>query len=412
MFELSRRVGSEVFDDMSRGHQKRGVVNPAPARRPKVALLIETSNAYARGILKGVVDYIRHHEAWSVYFLELGRGDLPPAWISRWDGDGIIARIENKKIAAVIRALGLPTVDVSSGRHIPSVPWVETDDSAIADLAAQHFLDRGFRHFGYCGKRGYNWSRWRQNHFGRRIRAAGYECQCFAPTQQRIDDQIAAIESWLQTLPKPIGILASYDIRAQHVLDACRNVGLSVPDEVAVLGVDDDELICELVSPRLSSIILDSGRTGYLAADTLAGMMRGEQVGPLELRVPPIGVHLRQSTDVLATDDTQIVRAIQFIREHADKPLQVQHVASAAGSSRKGLEARFKSRLNHSVHAEIIRVRIERIKFLLAHTNFKLADIADRFGFEHPEYMNVLFKRETGVTPGAYRASVRKQRPK
>lgn len=357
------------------------------------------------------MDYIRHHEPWSLYFLELARGDLPPRWISRWDGDGIVARIENKKIAHVIRTLGLPTVDVSSGRHIPSLPWVETDDAAIAELAARHFLDRGFRHFGYCGKRGYNWSRWRESHFGQRIVAAGHACHSFAPRQQRIDDQIAAIESWLQSLPKPIGILAAYDIRAQHVLDACRNVGFSVPDEVAVLGVDNDELICELVTPPLSSVILDSGRTGYLAADTLARMMRGEHIGPVEVRVAPIGIQLRQSTDVLATDDSQIVRAIQFIRENADRPIQVQDVARAVGASRKGLEARFKSRLNHSVHAEIIRVRIDRIKSLLANTTFKLADIAERIGFEHPEYMNVLFKRETGVTPAAYRASFRKRRP-
>jgi LacI family transcriptional regulator len=396
---------------VSRARPRRRPRNVERSRRPKVALLIETSNAYARGILQGVVDYIRHHEPWSLYFLELARGDLPPTWISRWDGDGIVARIENKKIAHVIRTLGLPTVDVSSGRHIPSLPWVETDDAAIAELAARHFLDRGFRHFGYCGKRDYNWSRWREHHFGQRIAAVGYACHSFAPRQQRIDDQIAAIESWLRMLPKPIGILASYDIRAQHVLDACRNVGFSVPDEVAVLGVDNDELICELVTPPLSSVILDSGRTGYLAADTLARMMKGEHIGPVEVRVPPIGIQLRQSTDVLATDDVQIVRAIQFIRENADRSIQVQDVARAVGSSRKGLEARFKSRLNHSVHAEIIRVRIDHIKSLLANSTSKLADIAERIGFEHPEYMNVLFKRETGVTPAAYRDSFRKRRP-
>jgi LacI family transcriptional regulator len=139
--------------------------------------------------------------------------------------------------------------------------------------------------------------------------------------------------------------------------------------------------------------------------------MKGEHIGPLEARVPPIGIQLRQSTDVLATDDSQIVRAIQFIRENAGKPIQVQDVASAVGSSRKGLEARFKSRLNHSVHDEIVRLKIDRIKFLLTNSTFKLADIADRVGFEHPEYMSVLFKRETGVTPGAYRDSSRKPRP-
>lgn len=141
--------------------------------RPKVALLIETSNAYARGLLHGVVSYIREHEPWSFYLMEQGRGDDPPSWLAHWNGDGIIARIESERIAKAVVNSKLPTVDVSAGRHIPAIPWVETDDREIARLTTNHFLERGFKHFAYCGDDRFNWSRWRGDHFGKLLKAAG-----------------------------------------------------------------------------------------------------------------------------------------------------------------------------------------------------------------------------------------------
>jgi LacI family transcriptional regulator len=370
--------------------------------RPKVALLIETSNAYARGLLHGVVSYIREHEPWSFYLMEQGRGDDPPSWLAHWDGDGIIARIESKRIAKAVVDSKLPTVDVSAGRYVPAIPWVETDDRAIAHLAANHFLERGFRHFAYCADTRFHWSRWRGNHFSKLLEAAGHQCQTFEPPSRQSDRQVAAIEAWLIRLPRPVGVFACYDIRGQQVLDACRNAGLAVPDEVAVLGVDNDELLCELASPHLSSVIPDTHRTGYEAAALLARMMKGERLA-LEVRIAPIGVHRRQSTDVLATDDPQVVHAVQFIREHACEPINVNDVLRAVPLSRKVLETRFKTILNHTLHDEIIRVRIDRAKQLLANTDLALADIASRTGFEHAEYLSVAFKRETGLTPAVYR---------
>jgi LacI family transcriptional regulator len=299
--------------------------------------------------------------------MEQGRGDDPPSWLAHWDGDGIIARIESKKIARVIVNSKLPTVDVSAGRHVPAIPWVETDDRAIAHLAANHFLERGFRHFAYCADKRFHWSRWRGDHFGKLLKAAGYRCQSFVPPSRQSDKQVAAIEGWLTRLPKPVGVFACYDIRGQQVLDACRNARVAVPDEVAVLGVDNDELLCELASPRLSSVIPDTHRTGYEAAALLARMMKGERLAALEVRIAPIGVHRRQSTDVLATDDPQVVHAVRFIREHACEPINVEDVLRAVPLSRKVLETRFKKILNHTLHDEIIRVRIDRAKQLLGH---------------------------------------------
>lgn len=374
-----------------------------PRRRPKIALLIESSNAYARGLLHGVVSYVREHEPWSFYLMEQGRGDDPPPWLAHWNGDGIIARIESERIAKAVVNSKLPAVDVSAGRYIPSIPWVETDDREIAQLAANHFLEQGFRHFAYCGDDRFNWSRWRGDHFNKLLKAAGHQCHNFVPPRRKSETQIAAIEDWLTHLPKPIGVFACYDVRGQEVLDACRNAELSVPDDIAVLGVDNDELLCELSSPHLSSVIPDTHRTGYEAAALLARMMKGEHLTVVELRVAPVGVHRRQSTDVLATDDPQVVLAVRFIRDHACEPINVADVLRAVPLSRKVLETRFRKLLNHTLHDEIIRVRVDRVKQLLANTDLKLADIASRAGFEHPEYLSVAFKRETGFTPAAYR---------
>lgn len=381
-------------------------------RRPlRVALLIETSNAYARGLLQGVVKYIREHEPWSFYFLEQARGDDAPRWLASWDGDGIIARIESRQIADAVIQSGIPAVDVSSGRLVPSIPWVETDDQKIAAMAARHLLERGLRHFGYCGDSNFHWSQRRLQYFKSALQDAGYECSVLTPPQGASDRQVAAMERWLSALPKPVGVFAAYDVFGHQILHACRNAALAVPDEVAVLGVDNDELICELATPPLSSIEPDTLRTGYEAASLLARLMKGEKLRALDVLIPPVGAQCRQSTDVLATDDHDVAKAVRFIRDHACDAIQVNDVLRVVPLSRRVLEGRFKALLNRTPHEEILRVKLERVKQLLLDTEFTLAEIASRTGCEHAEYLSVAFKREIGITPGRYRTSYKRVRP-
>lgn len=224
----------------------------------QVALLIETSNAYARGLLRGIVAYLREHRPWSLYLAEHGRGDHPPSWLRGWRGDGIIARIETTAMAGALRRLKIPIVDVSAARLLPALPWFETDDAAFARAAFEHLRERGFRRFAFCGDHRFNWSKWRAEHFQRAVEAEGGQCLHYEPTRSFPRDDVAQIEDlarWLRRLPKPIGLMASYDIRGQQVLDACRRATIAVPDEVAVIGVDNDELLCELSHPPLSSVI-------------------------------------------------------------------------------------------------------------------------------------------------------------
>ncbi|HEY1108186.1 MAG TPA: DNA-binding transcriptional regulator [Opitutaceae bacterium] len=376
---------------------------PRPRRR-QVALLIETSNAYARGLLQGVVHYIREHEPWSFYLMEQGRGDDPPPWLERWKGDGIIARIETPKIAAAVVRAALPTVDLSAGRLVPELPWVETDDEQIAGLAAAHLLERGFKHFAFCGDARFKWSEWRAQHFAARIRAAGHSVQEFSGGNGGdVAAQAKALRAWVEALPKPVGIMAAYDIRGQQVLDACRSAGLAVPSDVAVIGVDNDALLCDLASPPLTSVIPNAHRAGYEAAALLEKLMAGRKVPATAHLIPPLGVAPRQSTDVLAVDDRDVARAVQFIREHACEGINVGDLLRTVPLSRRVLEQRFQKLLGRTPREEILQVRLARVRQLLGETDLPLYLIAERTGFEHVEYLSVVFKRETGQTPSDFR---------
>jgi LacI family transcriptional regulator len=382
--------------------------------RPDIALLIETSNAYARGLLHGIRAYIREHRSWSIYLGEQRRGEPAPQWLKKWTGDGIIARIESAAIAEAVVASGLPAIDVSAARYVPELPYVETDDAAIAGLAAEHLLERGFRHFGYCGDRRFNWSNWREEHFHQRITRAGFDCYIYRPSRNRrgtvpCDRERADLGDWIQALPKPVGVMAGYDIRGREVLDACRQLGVRVPDEVALIGVDNDELICDLADPPLSSVIPDTQRTGYEAARLLDLLMAGQSELPLAHLIAPLGIAVRRSTDVLATEDADVSAAVRFIRAHATEGINVEDVLRAVPLSRRVLESRFEKLLGRTPHEEITRVQIERVKELLVETDLPLAVVAHRAGYKHVEYLSVVFKRETGLPPSQYRREVRRR---
>lgn len=392
-------------------------MNPRPKRKnlipsrkeaPKVALLVETSNAYARDILAGVEDYIRAHGPWSVYLAETGRGEAVPRWFSRWFGDGIIARIENDTIAQTLAETHLPVVDLSFGHLLPTAPTFTTDNPAIGRLAVQHFTERGFENFAYCGRDEFIWSIDRGEAFAAEVRARGFECQIYKPARPfvgNVDFETDVIAEWLASLPKPVALLTCYDLRGGQVLDAARRATLDVPEQVAVLGVDNDSLLCALTPPPLSSIILNGRRTGWLGAEALARLMSGEKVEDSIQLIPPLGIATRQSTDTLAVADPQLARALRFIRERACEGIGVADILRHAPMARRSLENRMQATIGRTPNAEILRVKISRARQLLASTDLNLSEIAARCGFRYSEYFSVVFKRETGIAPGEYRRS-------
>ena len=377
--------------------------------RRSVALLIETSNGYSRGLFEGVIAYTKVHGSWSVYLTEQERGAAPPTWLKNWGGDGIIARIETDAIGRQLVQCGVPIVDLSAARHIKGVPWADTEDRAIANLAFQHFAERGFRNLAYCGDAGFQWSMKRGLHFRQFAETAS--CQFFehqsVARYARSFDAVAEkqrIKDWIRQLPRPVGIMGCYDFKAQEVLDACRQSGVPVPTEVAVIGVDNDHLICELSEPSLSSIIPDTKQTGYEAASLLDRMMAGEVITDEQpLMTQPLGIQLRESTDTVAIEDDQIAKALQFIRRKASANIRVTDVLEHVDLSRRAFEHRFKKLVGLTPHEEIQRVRMNRVKELLRDTDLTVPQIAERLGFEHSEYLGAAFKREVGQSPGEYR---------
>ncbi|HSU55558.1 MAG TPA: DNA-binding transcriptional regulator [Candidatus Dormibacteraeota bacterium] len=398
-------------------------MNSAPHRgRPRVALLIESSRGFGRGLLLGVARYVREHGPWSIFLQERSLGDVSPAWLKNWSGDGIIARVENLAMAQALRRLQVPIVDLRCALPRVEFPCVRPNDAAIADLAVEHLLERGFRNFAFCGFEGIDYSDCRRDSFIQRLSTAGFRCEVFRDPDGPVGGGTLQFEEhglkyenrvadWLKNLPKPVGLMTCNDIRGQQVLNACRDVRLSVPDEVAVVGVDNDDVLCELSDPPLTSVVPNSNRIGYEAAALMDRMMAGKKPPSSPVFVEPEGLVTRRSTEVLAIDDRHIASAVRFIREHACEGIDVTDVLKAVPLSRSALERRFARALGRSPKEEILRVRLNRARQLLAETDFPLSLVAEKIGLEHAEYLNVIFKKKTGMTPGQFRAGGRAMPP-
>lgn len=378
------------------------------SKRRSVALLIEMSNAYGRGLLAGVQGFLKEHRPWSIYLAEQGRGDTPPAWLKGWKGDGIIARVENQKIATSVSQCEVPVVDVSAGRFIPDTPMVETDDKAVGKIAAKHFLERGYQNLAFCGDPRFQWAQWRCDAFVEALREEGISCHIYKAMNKKqastgwIEER-DHMAKWIKSLPKPVGIMACYDIKARPLLDVCRSANIAVPEEVAVLGVDDDELLCNLSDPPLSSIILDTYKIGFEAASTLEKLMDGEKIEQQTQLIEPLGITTRQSTDSLALEDRDVASALQYIRMNACDGINVHDVLKTTSVSRRILESRFRKHVGRTPHEEILRVKLEHVKNLLTETDLDMSTIAKRAGFRHVEYLSVAFKRVLGMPPSNYR---------
>jgi LacI family transcriptional regulator len=379
------------------------------ASRKKVALLVETSNGYARELLQGVRAWQCEHGGWAIRLSEQSRGTRTPKWLRHWRGDGVIARVENPRIAAALRRSRLPVVDVSAALTDVPFPRVATDSKAITHLAFEHLREQGFRHFAYCGDSRHLWSVRRSEFFQEQVRGFGGTCALYTSRKRGdvhiAEEEIVLIAHWLRNLPKPVGVLACYDVRGQQVLEACKFAGLEVPADVGVIGVHNDELLCELCDPPLSSVVPNARRAGYEAAALLARMMAGDKVPSTVRQINPLGVAARPSTDVVTVNDPPVAAAVRYIREHALKGIGVKDVLRAVPMSRTLLERRFQRLLGRSPGAFISKVRIAHVKMLLATTGLPVGSIAERVGFEHTEYLSVAFRRETGMTPTKYRAN-------
>lgn len=368
-------------------------------------------------MLQGIVQHERTHRQWLTFLDDEARAMNDPGFLRGEKWAGVISRHTTPALAKGCARLGIPLVDLNDTPPFPGVPKIRPNNHAVGHLGAEHFLERGFRHFAYCGFSSEGWSCERRDGYIEALRLAGHRCDVLdleypgVITPEWNATQTRLIGAWLRHLPRPCAIMACVDVRAFQVIAAAQQAGLRVPEEFALLGVNNDVMRCELSHPPLSSISLNHQQTGYHAAEILDRLLRGRPPEAMDVRLDPLGVVTRLSTDILAVGDRNVSAALNFIREHACRGVSVDEVVAHAAASRSQLEKKFRRFIGRSPQAEIRRVQLARAKELLTETDLPLKNIAALTGFEHIEYLSVVFKRLTGESPGQYRKRARPRHP-
>lgn len=377
---------------------------------PRIAVLVDTATGWGRRLVYGVMGYARKHGPWHIWIEPRGQHEHlrpPPGWA----GDGIIARVSTAAMARELEAARVPVVNVSGIciKGTTDFARVTTDVQAAGKLAARHFLDRGFRHFAYCGLLRFSYVAEHARAYGDALGEAGFDCRVYptSPAAKGWKAHQAHLGRWLRTLPKPLAVF-TWSLRGLAVLDACRWAGLHVPEEVAVLAGDEDDLLCEAVMPPLSGIETPSEVIGHEAAAALDALMHGGPPPAEPFLLKPTRVVTRQSTDTLAVDDPDVAAAVRFIRQNAVKPhVDVPAVLRVVPISRRALERRFEQVLGRTPAEEIRRVRLERARQLLLETDLPIPSVSAASGFGSPEYLSFVFKSEFNETPHKYRSRSR-----
>lgn len=380
-----------------------------------VALLVETSHEFGREVLRGIRDYektVANH--WAFYLQPDGmRQDVPR--MGSWPCTGIIARLFGPAVTRLLLSSGLPLVlldpyteQLARKFELSHIPYITTDTDAIVRMAFEHLQSCGCRAFAFVNSAADTvWSSARERGFGALAAQRGFKCYVYGNQSEAVtwEQDIHRLGAWLAKLPRGLGVFAAMDQRGRHVIEACREAGLRVPDDVVVLSVDNDPLLCELCEPSLSSIALDAHRAGYEAARTLHAMMQGDTVAPnTRILVKPTHVSRRQSTASGFDQDRLVAGARRFIfdRFH-DHSVQIAGIAAHCGVSRRLLETRFVQAMGRTLLQELTEVRMERARTLLRETLETVTDVAVASGFSDPNYFTKAFRQRHGVSPLKYR---------
>jgi len=329
--------------------------------------------------------------------------------LAGWRGDGIIAAINTPAEASCVKELKMPTVNISGTLPKTPVPRVSLDNGLVGQAAAEHLIERGFRDFAYYGLRDVAYSLSRGAVFKARLEANGFSSMMLLmpPTYRakgmQWREQQRRLVKWLSGLPTPIGLFAVTDYRARQVLDACRQIGLRVPQQVAVIGVDNEEVICVHVQPQLTSVARNNQQEGYTAAAMLDQLLRGKKVEELEKMVPPLGVVPRESTETVAFKDARLCQAVEYLNQHIEDPIGVQELASHVGVSRRWMEYAFRDALGESPYQYIRHRRLKRAAHLLEEEpSVKIYQVARRTGFTSAKQLSMAFGQQFGQTPREY----------
>ncbi len=379
------------------------------ATRRTVAVLLGTERQFYRDVLRGVGDYLQHRSGWTIAveptLLPLVTTQRAFAGMPK-GCDGVLAFVEDEVRFEKLRRRGIAVVNLSSVYSHPDLPSVITDNLALSTLAFEHFMERGLRTFAYCDLTVQ--SRVRRAPFVTLLKNAGFACHVYDVDAARDGDWRTGLDrprlaEWLAGLPKPIGVLAHNDIRGRHLIEVATQSGIRIPEEVCVLGVDNELPHCELCVPPLSSVDIDAVRLGREAAELLDRVMDGVQPRSLHVEIPPLRVVVRRSTDVCITRDPLVSKAMEFITRHATEGIDTRDVIRHLIVSRTALSKRFLRVLGYTPHEAIVRARLETARRLLGETKLTIDAVAQRAGFRHGEYLTAVFRHRYGVTPRTFR---------
>lgn len=377
---------------------------------PKVALVFKTRFEENQRILKAISNFNRFHENWTAFVDDQAVSQSNPSWLLKKRWDGVITKHTAPDLISSCVERSIPIVDLSDdNNHYSNVPKIRPDNVALGHKGAEYFKDKGYQHYAFCGFSSEDWARDREDGFTEALKLSGHTLFTFDSAYPKVNEpeweetEERKIRDWLKNLPNPLALMCCNDLRALQVINACRDLELQVPEDVAILGVNNETVRCELSIPQLSSIPINTEYYGHMAAKAITGMITGKDPEFRELFIDPLDVVSRRSTDALCIDDKQIAAALHIIKRDACSGLSVDQIVDQMHVSRSMLERRFRKYLGKSPQMEIRTVQMQKIKQLLRETNYTLAHIADLAGFDHPEYMSVVFKKMMHLTPIQYR---------
>jgi len=364
----------------------------------RIILLVETSRAFGRQLIMGIAQYSKLHGPWSFYKEPIGLKSSIPN-LTSWKPDGIIMR--DSLITKELLKLKIPTVlAIHDSKYPQNLPVIKTDSYSIAKLASEHLIEKGLKNFAFCGFDSYDWSKERRINFCRLNSKIGYKTHVYCQPKRIKNDwenEQHRVRDWVSALPKPVGIFACNDDRGQHILEVCKLLDLRVPEDVAVIGVDNDPMVCYISDPPLTSIALNVESVGYQAAKLIDSMIDKKKIYYKQIMVSPSHVVQRQSSDILAVDDFLVAQAINFIKNNAKNKILVEDVVKAININRRTLERRFRRAIHRSIVEEIKYTRIELISKLLIESDFTISQITSFFNFTDVEHISRYFKKEKGV---------------
>ena len=374
----------------------------------QVALMFPARISHLEASTQGIAEFARRHGGWT-FIMRPDTFTVSLRSLKGWNGSGAIALIEDESEAAAAKELTIPVVNLSGSLRDAGLPRVTVDNEAVGRLAADHLVKCGFHRFAFYGTDDLWYSQLRRRGFVETLKGKGCGCEIYATRSDLRSGQPwhygqKDLERWLAKLETPIGLLACDDHRARMVSEACSRLGLNVPNHVGIIGVDNEQLICEFCVPPLSSIARSDFEVGFEAAALLSRIMSGQSPPASDILIPPEGVIRRHSTDIVGVDDPHVAAAVRFIRENLDKQFGVKQLAAHVSVSRRSLEQGFRTQLDCTPHEYLCRLRVERAKQLLAGSiRMKISQVARACGFNNPLQLRRAFKRSTGSTPQRFR---------